>query len=84
MIEEDLDFLKVVAVTPEDTATALSLKWRDFENCLLACVAKKAGVDYIVTRNVADFDRSPVTAITPAQLFDELDARGIHCEEVDF
>ena len=77
MIEEDLSFLQVVGVSPEDVAAALAQKWNDFEDCLVARCAKKAGADYIVTRNVKDFERSSVKAITPQQLFDELDARGV-------
>ena len=71
MIEEDLSFLQ-----------ALAQKWNDFEDCLVARCAKKAGADYIVTRNVKDFERSSVKAITPQQLFDELDARGVVYREI--
>ena len=82
MIEEDLSFLQVVGVSPEDVAAALAQKWNDFEDCLVARCAKKAGADYIVTRNVKDFERSSVKAITPQQLFDELDARGVVYREI--
>lgn len=43
MIEEDLSFLQVVGVSPEDVAVALAQKWNDFEDCLVARCAKKAG-----------------------------------------
>lgn len=43
---------------------------------------QKGGADYIVTRNVKDFERSSVKAITPQQLFDELDARGVVYREI--
>lgn len=84
MIEEDLGFLKIIGVSSEDVAEALSQKWADMEDCLVSVCAKKAGADYIVTRNVKDFGRSSVRAITPSELFKELEARGIVYEEIDW
>lgn len=82
MIEEDLGFLEVVGVSAEDVAEALSLRWADLEDCLVSLCAKKAGADLIVTRNVKDFARSSVRALTPAALFEELEARGVVYEEI--
>lgn len=82
MLKEDLGFLELVGVTPEDVDRALALKWADFEDCLVACCAQKANADYIITRNVKDFARSSVKAITPAELFDEFAQRGIVYEEI--
>lgn len=82
MIEEDLEFLEVVGVSAEDVAEALSLRWADLEDCLVSLCAKKAGADLIVTRNVKDFARSSVRALTPAALFEELEARGMVYEEI--
>ncbi|WP_251230816.1 type II toxin-antitoxin system VapC family toxin [Adlercreutzia aquisgranensis] len=81
MIQEDLGFLEMVSVTPDDVAEALAQRWTDFEGCLVARCAQKVGADYIITRNADDYRRSTVRAVTPQQLFDELDARGIvYCE----
>lgn len=82
MIEEDLGFLEVVGVSGEDVAEALSLRWADLEDCLVSLCAKKAGADLIVTRNAKDFERSSVRALTPAALFEELEARGVVYEEI--
>lgn len=84
MIEEDLGFLEIVGVSSEDATSTLSQKWNDMEDCLVSVCAKKANADYIVTRNTKDFGRSSIRAITPKQLFAELEARGIHYEEVDW
>lgn len=84
MIEEDLSFLEIVGVSPDDIAKALEQKWRDFEDCLVSVCAKRIGADYIITRNLKDFERSSVKAITPEQLFDELDARGIIYREIEW
>lgn len=82
MIEEGLGFLEVVGVSAEDVAEALSLRWADLEDCLVSLCAKKAGADLIVTRNVKDFARSSVRALTPPALFEELEARGVVYEEI--
>lgn len=84
MIEEDLAFLQIVGISSDDVKEALAQKWNDFEDCLVACCASKIGADYIITRNARDFARSSVRAITPAQLFDELAARGVVYEEIDW
>ena len=82
IIAEDLSFLQVVGTSAADIAEALSQKWNDFEDCVVAVCAKKINVDYIVTRNTQDFGRSSIKAITPEQLFQELDARGIVYREI--
>lgn len=82
MIEEDLSFLRIVGLSSDDVKEALAQKWNDFEDCLVARCASKINADYIVTRNVKDFARSSIRAITPGQLFEELEARGIVYQEV--
>lgn len=84
MIEQDLSFLQLVSVTPEDAQKALAARWNDFEDCLVACCAEKIGADYIITRKVKDFRASKVEAITPEELFARLEQRGISYEEVDW
>jgi predicted nucleic acid-binding protein len=39
----------------------------DFEDSVVASLAESTGCDFIVTRNVPDFERSPVPAVTPAE-----------------
>nr|WP_232209328.1 PIN domain-containing protein [Alkalilimnicola ehrlichii] len=57
----------VCAVGRDELEQARSLGWPDFEDAVLACVAQSAGCSYIVTRNIKDFERSPVTALTPQE-----------------
>ena len=45
---------------------ARQLAMDDFEDAVVATVARTSGSDFIVTRNVDDFANSPVPAITPA------------------
>lgn len=60
-------FNEIADVLSEDFDRALELPMKDFEDALLACVAKRNKVDYIITRNIKDFKNSPVTAITPEE-----------------
>ncbi|MCL1999358.1 MAG: PIN domain-containing protein [Turicibacter sp.] len=50
---------------PTDLRQALTAEMTDFEDALLAFCAARHGVDFIITRNVKDFNLSPVPAITP-------------------
>ena len=37
----------------------------DFEDAIVSALAEEADCDYIVTRNVSDFHKSQIQAITP-------------------
>lgn len=54
------------------------------KTALLRSAQKKVAADFIITRNTKDFSRSSIRALTPKELFKELDACGIHYEEIDF
>lgn len=63
----------VVSVTHEDCVDALSLTIDDFEDAIVAVCAKKARVDYIITRdNRFLYDNLPVQIISPKELLDML------------
>ena len=55
----------------EDVHTAVVSNMTDFEDALVAAIAQRCCMDYIVTRNTRDFAESPVKALTP-QAFLEL------------
>lgn len=84
MIENNLSFLQLVGVTPEDVQRALSSRWEDFEDCLVMRCAEKIRADYIITRNGKNFRNSSVEAITPEELFVRLERQGISYEEADW
>lgn len=84
MIENNLSFLRLVGITPEDARKALAARWSDFEDCLVARCAEKINADYIVTRNVRDFTASSVEAVTPEELFARLEEQGFVYEEIDW
>lgn len=84
LIENNLSFLQLVSITPEDAHKALTARWSDFEDCLVARCAEKIKADYIITRNVKDFEDSSVEAITPEELFSRLERQGLVYEETDW
>lgn len=51
-----------------DLARAVALQWDDFEDAVQYVIAERLGVDAIVTRNVRDFQRGSIAALTPAEV----------------
>ena len=58
----------VAAVTKADITRAFSSGMRDFEDAVQAACAKRIKADYIITRNLKDFEGAPVKAISPIEL----------------
>ncbi len=50
-----------------DMTNAAGMKWDDFEDAMQAATAKRVHADYIITRNVRDFQKSKVVAFTPTE-----------------
>lgn len=71
-VKKLLVVVPVRGVTAADISNAFDLDFEDFEDALVAAVAKSAQVDYIITRNTKDFERSPVPAITPTDILKKL------------
>ena len=55
-------------LSQNDLSRAAALHWNDFEDALQAVMARRLGADYIITRNVQDYEGSPVPAISPEEL----------------
>lgn len=51
-----------------DLSHAAELNWYDFEDAVQSVTAERIHADYIITRNVRDFTKSKVTAVTPSEL----------------
>ena len=85
MIERALPALRVCSIDQADIRAALGERWDDFEDCIVWQAARKVRADYLITRNVADFARSDVPALSPAAFFDQMEKnRGLVYEEVPF
>ena len=65
-LEAALEILSPVSPTPEDIASAIKERRRDFEDALLAKIAERESCDYLITRNVKDFKGYSFKAISPA------------------
>lgn len=62
-----LKFLQVANASHENVRHALERNdFTDFEDCLQDECAIQSHVDYIITRNTADFSNSNIPAITPS------------------
>ena len=69
------ELIRFVAVAPADSAAlryALALPVADFEDALQVAAARACGARHIVTRNVKDFARSPIPAVTPWDALERL------------
>lgn len=70
-------FVQVVPAGNSEVLLAASLPMNDFEDALQCAVAMAADAAVIVTRNVTDYRDSPVAAMTPEQILDELDIQDV-------
>ncbi len=61
-----LGAFQTAGVDKTDCISALDVGVSDYEDALVSVCAKKARAEYIITRNIKDFQGSPVQAITPA------------------
>ena len=65
-----VELTRFVAVAPtgaEGIRYAAGLPMADFEDAMQVAAARACGARRIVTRNVADYERSPIPAVRPRQ-----------------
>jgi predicted nucleic acid-binding protein len=67
-LSELLSFLSVATVDQTVIEQALSLPYGDFEDAVQMMAAVRTGAEYLVTRNVRDYESGPLPAIQPAEL----------------
>ena len=65
-------FVGIAATNTESIRYAASLPISEFEDAMQAAAALACGAERIVTRNLSDFRRSPVPAISPQDALAEL------------
>ncbi len=72
IIEEVFCKLKLIFefadFSPAILEKAVEMKWKDFEDAVQSATAEQIHADYIITRNVRDFNQSKVVAFTPSEL----------------
>ena len=72
-IAELCDFLQLVAVSNHDLTIALKLPFSDFEDAMQCASAIACQADVIVSRNLKDYQKSPIRTLTPDLCLQELD-----------
>ena len=62
-----LNIVNILLVNEYDILTAFHAGWRDFEDCVQFVVALHQRMDYIITRNVMDFEDNSIPVISPVE-----------------
>ena len=65
-------FVEVAITDTEAIRYAAGLPMGDFEDAMQVAAARACGARHIVTRNVRDYERSPIRAIDPQEALTEL------------
>lgn len=60
-------FVAVAATGAEAIRYAAQLPMADFEDAMQVAAARACGARHIVTRNVRDYERSPIRAVVPQE-----------------
>ena len=75
-IEEILDKLnlifEIIDLKGEDLNCACSLDFKDYEDAIQSVQANRIKANYIITRNINDYNNSRVTAIKPSDLIERI------------
>ena len=58
------NFIEVCSVDSSDVNSSYEANWKDFEDGVQYFSAIRSGVDYLVTRNVNDFEENDLKVIT--------------------
>ena len=67
-----LERIQVASVTDEVIRSALQSSVKDFEDAVTSEAARAAGLEIIITRNIADFVASPVPVMLPEEFLASL------------
>ena len=65
-------FVPVAATDTEAVRYAAGLPMADFEDAMQVAAARACGARHIVTRNIPDYGRSPIRAVTPQEALVDL------------
>lgn len=76
-MEKLYELFSILDVTSRDCKDALLAEVKDYEDAVISCCAFRSKMDYIVTRNIKDFECSEISAILPDELMNML----MHDEE---
>jgi predicted nucleic acid-binding protein len=71
-ITKIIKIFNILDVTGSDCVKALDLPLADYEDALLAACAKRSKIECIITRNIKDFEGSPIRAVLPADFLESI------------
>ena len=71
-ISDLIQLLDVIGVNKETIIQSLNSPLLDFEDAVQSVSAKLSNMEYIITRNIKDFNKSEVKAITPIEFLETL------------
>ena len=71
LVKKILTTIHIAAVTERIILKALNLKWDDFEDSVQYVVGKDVAVDFIITRNTTDFEKSEIEVRTPGDFVEQ-------------
>ena len=66
-IRELTEFVQVAETDTQSIRYAIQLPMADFEDAMQVAAARSCNAQLIVTRNIRDYQQSPIPAITPQQ-----------------
>ena len=72
LIKKLLVHVDIAAVTGNEIRQAISLDWGDFEDAVQYATGESIAVNYIVTRNKADFASATLPVVSPDELLASL------------
>ncbi|MCK4762574.1 MAG: PIN domain-containing protein [Candidatus Aminicenantes bacterium] len=71
LIDWLLTHFEIESAEKEDFMQARTFDMKDFEDAVAAGCAQKVSCDYIITRNIKDFKKSPIPAITAVKFIEK-------------
>ena len=71
VIKTLFNIFNVTDVKKKDLQEALNLAVADYEDALICACAKRTNSQFIITRNIKDFENSPVPSIGPQEFLDK-------------
>jgi predicted nucleic acid-binding protein len=72
VIAKLLNAFQVAGVDKSDCIMALDNGVSDYEDALVSVCAKKVKAEYVITRNIKDFENSSVPAIAPSDFLKQI------------
>ena len=72
MMNDLMDTFEISPVSRDVLRSALKLDMKDFEDAVQIASAQAYELDFIITRDIKDYEKSPVKALSPAEFVQEL------------